>query len=273
MDKKLTVQEVYNQRPKTWIIISISLIIILGLSIWSSSVIRFRNINQSGIQIVRGIVNAFLKPNIDWLTRLDNVGILQQMLETVAIAFLGTILGAILAVPFAFLSSRNITGVFSIIGIIFVTIIRTFPIFILGLMFIKVTGPGPFAGVMTIGLASIGMMTKLYVENIEDIDKGILEALDATGATTFQKIRFGIMPQLFANFASNTIYRFDINIRNATVLGLVGAGGIGSTLIWALQAGRYSDAAAALIGIIVFVLVIEFISTKIRRKIVGNKSA
>lgn len=272
MQKKLTVQETYDKQPKTWIIVLISVTVVIGLTIWSSSVLRFRNINPQGVQIVIGIFNAFLNPNIDWLTRFDRVGIPRQMLETVAIAFLGTLLGAILALPFAFLSSRNITRYFSIIGIISVTMIRTFPIFILGLMFIKVTGPGPFAGVMTIGLASIGMMTKLYVESIEDIDKGILEALDATGATTFQKIRYGIIPQLFANFISNTIYRFDINIRNATVLGLVGAGGIGSTLIWALRSGRWPDAAAALIGIIVVVLVIEFFSTKLRRKIVGINS-
>jgi phosphonate transport system permease protein len=177
-----------------------------------------------------------------------------------------------MAIPLAFLSARNITGKFySFIGIVAVTMIRTFPVFILGLMFIRVTGPGPFAGVMTISVASIGMMTKLYVESIEDIDKGVLEALDATGATTLQKIRYGIIPQLSANFISNSIYRFEINVRNATILGLVGAGGIGYTLISAMSAYRWNDAAAALWGIIIVVLFIEFFSTKIRKKIASGE--
>lgn len=170
---------------------------------------------------------------------LRPIGIPYQIYETISIAFLGTMLGAILAVPLAFLSSRNITGrLYSTAGVLAVTMIRTFPVFILGLMFIRVTGPGPFAGVMTIGVTSIGMITKLYVESIEDIDKGVLEALDATGATTLQKIRYGILPQLSANFISNSIYRFEINVRNATILGIVGAGGIGFTLIAAMNAYR-----------------------------------
>ena len=138
-------------------------------------------------------------------------------------------------------------------------------------MFIRVTGPGPFAGVMTSGVASIGMMTKLYIESIEDIDKGVLEALDATGANLLQKIRYGILPQLSANFISNSIYRFEINVRNATILGLVGAGGIGFTLISAMNAYRWRDAAAALWGIVVVVLIIEFISTRIRKKITSGE--
>jgi phosphonate transport system permease protein len=266
--QKRVINEAYHQQPKTWVPIFIGLTVLLIVSLWSFSSIQFKTINQQGIDVVKGIATALINPNIDWLTRFDRVGIPYQMLETVAIAFLGTFVGAILAVPLAFLSSRNITGrLYSFIGIIAVTMIRTFPVFILGLMFIKVTGPGPFAGVMTIGVASIGMMTKLYVESIEDIDKGILEALDATGATTFQKIRYGILPQLTANFVSNTLYRFEINVRNATILGLVGAGGIGSTLLWAMAAYRWKDAASALIGIIVVVLIIEVISTRLRKKI------
>lgn len=266
--QKLTVQEVYSKRPKSWIPVTIGLVLLLSISLWSLSAVQFKSINQQGIEVVKGIAAALVNPNIDWLTRFDRVGIPYQMLETVAIAFLGTFVGAILAVPIAFISSSNITGKFySFIGTVAVTMIRTFPVFILGLMFIKVTGPGPFAGVMTIGVASIGMMTKLYVESIEDIDRGVLDALDATGATTFQKIRFGILPQLSANFVSNTLYRFEINVRNATILGLVGAGGIGSTLLWAMAAYRWKDAASALIGIIVVVLIIEFLSTRLRKKI------
>ena len=112
-------------------------------------------------------------------------------------------------------------------------------------MFIRVTGPGPFAGLLTMSLCSIGMVSKMFIESIEDLDKRILESLDAAGCTTFQKIRYGILPQLTADFTSTIIYRFDMNLRDATVLGLVGAGGIGAPLIFAMsclpleRGGRY----------------------------------
>ena len=268
MAKNLTVQEMLQQAPKRWFPITVAVILVGGMSLWSLSAIRIPNVNDSGVVIVGNILRSLVSPNWDWLLSWGPSSIPYQMYETVAIAFLGTLFGAILAVPMAFLSARNITGKFySYFGVISVTMIRTFPVFILGLMFIRVTGPGPFAGVMTISVASIGMMTKLYVESIEDIDKGVLEALDATGASTLQKIRYGIIPQLSANFISNSIYRFEINVRNATILGLVGAGGIGFTLISAMSAYRWKDAAAALWGIIIVVLVIEYASTRIRKKI------
>ncbi len=271
MEKKLTVNEMLEQQPKHYLTIALTILILGSMTLWSMSAITIPKTSEGGIAIVKSILRALLDPNKDWLFTLRPIGIPRQMLETVSIAFLGTILGAIIALPFAFLSSRNITGRFySFVGILSVTMIRTFPVFVLGLMFVRVTGPGPFAGVMTIGLASIGMMTKLYIESIEDIDKGVIEALDATGANTLQKIRYGIIPQLSANFISNSIYRFEINVRNATILGLVGAGGIGSTLIWAMAAYRWRDAAAALWGIIIVVLVIEYISTKIRRNLANS---
>ncbi len=132
-------------------------------------------------------------------------------------------------------------------------------------MFVRVSGPGPLTGVLTIGVLSIGMISKMYIEVIEDIDPGILQALDASGASLFQKIRFGIIPQLTANFISVMIYRFEINVKNATVLGIVGAGGIGFTLLSAMSAFRWQDASAALWGIIIVVLFVEYFSTKIRK--------
>lgn len=266
------VRKAYESRPKHLlrnIVLTIVFIVVIG---WSFETVVYSGINPNGIVIARNIFNALIQPNLDWLLNFGSTGtsIPWLMVETIAIAFLGTILGAILAIPMAFLSARNITGkTASAVGNTLISIIRTFPYFILGLMFIRVTGPGPLAGVLTIGISSIGMISKLYVEIIEDIDKGILLALDATGATTFQKIRYGIIPQLTASFVSAAIYRFDINVRNATILGLVGAGGIGFTLIAALAVYRWNDVAAALWGIVVVVLVTEAISNFIRSKLVA----
>ena len=153
------------------------------------------------------------------------------------------------------------------IGRVLIAAIRTIPAFVYGLMFIRVTGPGPFAGLLTMSLCSIGMVSKMFIESIEDLDKRILESLDAAGCTTFQKIRYGILPQLTADFTSTIIYRFDMNLRDATVLGLVGAGGIGAPLIFAMSSYRWNEVGAILLGLIVLVLIIEWISAKIRVKL------
>ncbi len=268
------VTEAFNNRPKTFVRNTIVISVLLALVIWSSSILDFGGINEQGINVIRGVMNALVKPNTDWLFNLNShkTSIPWLMFETISMAFLGTIIGAVLSIPFAFFASRNITGEWgSYGGNIVVTTIRSFPVLILGLMFIKVAGPGPFAGVLTISVSSIGMITKLYIESIEDIDRGILDALDAMGSTTIQKIRYGIIPQLTANFISVAIYRFEINVRNATILGLVGAGGIGFTLIAAMGAYRWNDAAACLWGIVVVVIVVEFFSTNIRRKLITGE--
>ena len=111
------------------------------------------------------------------------------------------------------------------------------------------------------------MITKMYINAIEDLDTRILESLDAAGCTVFQKIRYGILPQIVPNFISTVIYRFDINVKDATTLGIVGAGGIGAPLIQCISSSRWSMVGAYLFGMVVLMLVIEFCSTRIRRKL------
>ena len=111
------------------------------------------------------------------------------------------------------------------------------------------------------------MISKMYITAIEDLDTGILEALDASGCTTFQKIRCGIIPQLSASFISTIIYRFDINLKDASTLGIVGAGGIGASMLFAINSRRWSMVGAFLWALIILVLLIEFFSTKIRARL------
>src|SRR5699024_3856218 len=153
-------------------------------------------------------------------------GVMYLLVETMAIAFLGTIAGACLAVPLAFLSASNVVpGPVAWLTRILLIFIRTVPAHVYGLMFIRVAGQGPFAGVLTIAVISIGMLSKLFVDAIEDLDTSILESMTSIGCSTFEKIRYGIFPQLFSMFTSIIIYRFDMNLREASILGLVGAGG------------------------------------------------
>jgi phosphonate transport system permease protein len=264
------VRETYEKRPRKGLRNFIAVIIGLAVVSWSFAAFDYNGVTQSGVQIAVSILEALVSPNTEKLFSLQVDGVPLLMLETLGIAVLGTILGAILSLPFAFLSSRNIVGDrASAVGNAAISVIRTFPFFILGLMFVRVAGPGPFTGVLTIGVLSVGMISKLYIEAIEDIDKGILEAMDASGATAYQKVRYGVLPQLTANFVSVILHRFEINVKNATVLGLVGAGGIGFTLISAMTSFRWRDASAALWGIIIVVLLIEWLSNAVRKKLVG----
>jgi len=262
------IQEKFNEEPKIFrkqLTRGILFLILLYLCTLS---IEYKGLKESGLAIGKNIIWGILTPDLEFLFNFTKQGVPYLILETISIAFLGTLLGAILAIPFAFLSSKNIVPKYiSSIGVTLIAVIRTFPAFVYGLMFIRVAGPGPFTGVLTLSLVSIGMISKLYIEAIEDLDKGILESLDAAGCNGFEKIRYGIIPQLFTNFVSTVIYRFEINVKNAAVLGLVGAGGIGAPLIFAMSSYRWHQVGSILIGLIVVVLIIEHYSSKIRNKL------
>ena len=265
---KPEIRKQLEKQPKTWIFQVICLLIFMVLMVWSSSTVKFTGLAKGGTDIAKNILVGIFTPDPKLLFSFTTQGVPYLLLETMCIAFLGTIVGAILAVPIAFLSATNIVPKpIALVGRLIIMAVRTIPAFVYGLMFIRVTGPGPFAGLLTMSLCSIGMVSKMYIEAIEDIDIKILESLDACGCTTFQKIRYGILPQLLPDFASTIIYRFDMNLRDATVLGLVGAGGIGAPLIFAMNAYRWNEVGAILAGLIILVLIIEFISGKIRVKL------
>ncbi len=264
----LTVSRQYDLRPKTWIRVVASIILLGIIIVPSVASIDYNGISENGALVAENIIKGILNPSMDVAFNFTTSGLAYLLLETAAIGLLGTLIGAIISLPLAFISSRNISPKWlSGLGVLVITILRTFPVFVYGLMFIRVTGPGAFAGVLTLAATSIGMCSKLFIEVIEDLEPGISEALDASGCTTFQKIRFGILPQLMSNIISIVIYRYDINVKNASVLGLVGAGGIGAPLKFAMSAGRWNDVGVLLLGLIILVLIIEFFSTKIRVKL------
>ncbi len=267
----MTIQEKLEEYPNYHHNQILSAIALVALMTWSATTLNFSNFSVNGFNIARSIVSGLFNPDLEFLFDFSTKGVFYLLFETMAIAFLGTLVGAILAIPLSFLSATNLIPKY--VAWIFRTIImviRTVPVFIYGLVFVRVAGPGPFAGLLTMSFASIGMISKLYIESIEDLDKKILESLDAVGCTTFQKIRFGIIPQLIPDFASTIIYRFDMNLRDATVLGLVGAGGIGAPLIFAMNSYRWSEVSSILIGLVLLVLIVEYFSGKVRTKLVNG---
>ena len=265
-NRKLTAAEAYANRPRKWMLYTLIVLIIAVMVSWSSSSIQFNGMTTTGSEVAKGVLHGVFHPDTALLFGTGDTDVPYLLLQTVAIAVLGTLFGAILAIPFAFLAASNIMPKpISYLFRLLILLIRTIPSLVWALMWIRVTGPGPFAGLLTMSLCSIGMVSKMFIESIEDLDKRILESLDAAGCTTFQKIRYGILPQLTADFTSTIIYRFDMNLRDATVLGLVGAGGIGAPLIFAMSSYRWNEVGAILL--IVLVLIIEWISSRIRVKL------
>lgn len=263
-----TIERAYQSAPGRWHRQLFTAFLIAGILAWSSTTVQLGNAGENGLEVAWNILNGIFHPSAKLLLTFGTNGVPYLLLETFCIAFLGTVVGAVISLPLSFLSATNLVPKpLAVTGRGLIAAIRTIPAFVYGLMFIRVTGPGPFAGLLTMSLCSIGMVSKMYIESIEDLDKRILESLDAAGCTTFQKIRYGIIPQLMPDFTSTIIYRFDMNLRDATVLGLVGAGGIGAPLIFAMSAYRWNEVGAILLGLILLVLVIEAISSRIRRKL------
>lgn len=266
------IKKMYESEPKTWYKKFIVAFIIVALLAWSSSAVQVTSNNGSGISVAINILNGIFHPDTSLLFDFSTSGVAYLLLETMCIAFLGTIVGAVISIPLSFLAASNLMPKpIALIFRVLIMAIRTIPAFVYGLMFIRVTGPGAFAGLLTMSLCSVGMISKMFIESIEDLDTKILESLDAAGCTMFQKIRYGILSQLFPDFMSTLIYRFDMNLRDATVLGLVGAGGIGAPLVFAMSAYKWNQVGAILAGLIVLILIIEVISSKIRNKLVRGE--
>ncbi len=268
LDRPLTIEEVYAARPQLWWLYTLIVLIVAALLGWSGTAIEWKGFAKKGIEVAKGVGNGLLHPDTKLLFNLTTEGVPYQLFQTVAIAVLGTFIGGILAVPFSFLASDKIVPKpVAFVTNVIILMIRTIPSLVWALMWIRVTGPNAFCGVVTQAVCSIGMISKMYITAIEDIDTRILESLDASGCTTFQKIRYGMLPQIIPNFISTVIYRFDINVKDATTLGIVGAGGIGAALNQCINSSRWSMVGAYLCGMVVLMLFIELFSTRIRNRL------
>ena len=209
----------------------------------------------------------FLAPGPDWSTL---GGAFDAMMESVQIAWLGTIIGAILSLPLAFLGAKNVTSSFvSNVTRQVLNAIRAIPeILVAVVVFIPMVGLGPYAGTLAIGVHSIGTLGKLSAEAIEGIDPGPVEAARATGGNALQVQRWGVLPQVLPEIVAFWLYRFEINIRASAILGAVGAGGIGEFLVQALNFRRYDRAGMAIIVVIVITILIDLASGWVRRRII-----
>lgn len=190
--------------------------------------------------------------------------------DTINIATLGTIMALIIAVPVAFCAARNTTPHPTVRAVALLVIVssRSVNSLIWALMLVFIFGPGVLAGTIAIGLRSIGFCAKLLYESIEEIDQTQVEAIEATGASRAQQIVYGIVPQVLPTFAGVGVFRWDINIRESTILGLVGAGGIGLQLNGSINTLAWTQVSMILLVILATVIVSEWISARVRHAII-----
>lgn len=203
-------------------------------------------------------------PDWEFVTEL-----VEPLLETVHIATLGTAVTVIIAFPVAFLAAQNTTfnALTWFIGRFILVSSRSVNTVVWGLLFVAIFGPGPMAGIWAIAFRSIGFMGKLIAEAIEEIDEGAVEAIEATGASRLQVLWIGILPQVLPVIYGTTVYRWDINIRESTVLGFVGAGGIGILLYASINQFLWQEVAVILMAVFGVVVISEFISATVRQRI------
>lgn len=221
----------------------------------------------AGFRVMCGIFSGLFHPDAELLFGLSEGGVPFLMLETLCMAFAGTALGAAAALPFAFLGCRRIFGPFAAALVrLFSAALRTVPAVVYGLLFIRVAGPGPFAGLLTFTALSAGMCVKLFSGSLDELDGSALEALRVSGCGRCALLRHALWPPARAPLAANALYRFDVNVREASVMGLVGAGGIGAPLIFAMNNCNWPAAGACLIGLTAAVFAADAVSSRLRKR-------
>lgn len=207
---------------------------------------------------------AFLRPNFHhWEIYIS------EMVVTIQIAAWGTALAVVLGIPFAILSSSNVCPQWIVQPIRrLMDSFRAINEIVFALLFVVAVGLGPFAGVMALFIHNTGIVAKLFSEAVEAADPRPVEGIRATGATRLQEVIFGLIPQVMPLWASFTLYRFETNVRSATVLGIIGAGGIGQTIYENIRSFQYSETAAIVIIIVLSVMIIDLVSAQLRRLLV-----
>lgn len=237
----------------------------LGFSFYCVYALGFFDFGRlaRGTEKLFGVVGFMLPPASQGRT-LD---FLQAMLETLSMAFLGTLLASVASVPLGFLGAKNVVGnpLFHVSIRRFVDFLRGIDALIWALVWINVVGLGPFAGILAIAVSNTGELSKLFSEAIENADRSPLEGLRASGADSLQTIRFAILPQVFPVILSTSLYYFESNTRSATILGIVGAGGIGLLLADRIRVMAWDQVSMLIVIILVTVYGIDAMSGRIRR--------
>ncbi len=245
--------------PKNNLLIGVIIAVIIAASY---------NIDANPVDFVEGIPNLVIIA--EEMTQVEPKlfeTAFWSMLETIEMAFIGTMVGVVIAMPLSILAARNLNSkwVYAPIRALLAAI-RTFPSILWAIIFVIMVGLGPFAGVLAIIMYTIGFITKLQYESIETIDSDPMDTVSSIGVSKWQLIRYVVIPESAPHLLSQVLYMFDYNVRQTSILGLVGAGGIGFYIINYIKFFEYGKAAVFMLVVLATVLVIDWISVKIRDK-------
>jgi phosphonate transport system permease protein len=247
---------------KTFVFIILTILLLTLVSI--DLEINFISLFSNSLNYFGDIISRMLPPDFS-----DFRSLMLSMIETIEIAILGTFIAIVLSIPLALLSARNIAPNISIFFIArtITVFFRSIPEFIIAMILVIAIGFGAMPGVLALGIHTMGFLAKFYAEDIEHINKGPVEALESSGASKRQIISFAVIPQIIPSFVANNLYILDRNIRMATMLGIVGAGGIGYELQSAFRMFEYPKVSAIIIIIFITIFIIDNLSTYIRSRI------
>jgi len=242
--------------------------LLLGGALYLAAALGTTEVNWvrvwEGLPRGQRFIAGFFPP--DFISRWDAIS--DGVLESLWMAVTSTVAGIIISVPIALGAARNIAPlpVYYFCRAVIATS-RSFQEVILAIFFVKLFGFGPFAGFVTLTVATVGFFAKLLAEDIEDMDASQAEAVRATGGSWFQWLNYGIQPQVMPRFIGLSLYRLDINFRESAIVGIVGGGGIGATLNTAFDRYEFDSAAAILLVIIGIVMMVEYSSGYVRRMV------
>ena len=241
--------------------------IVIGIIV-ALVVIASYNVDANPIEFVEGLPNlAIILEEIVEVEPKYIPTALWAMFETIQMAFIGTAVGVVIALPLSMLAARNLNSKFVYAPIrALLAAIRTFPSILWALLFVIMVGSGAFAGVLAIIMYTIGFIAKLQYEAIETIDADPMDAVGSIGVSKVQLITYVVIPESASHLLSQMLYMFDYNIRQTSILGLVGAGGIGFYIINYIKFFEYGKAAIFMLVVLITVLIIDWVSVKIRDK-------
>ena len=245
-------------------LISIVVFVFVLIFVVKDLEINFIKLVSDSSKYFGDILSRMLPPDFSNLNEL-----IYAMIETIEIAFLGTFIAIILSIPLGLFSARNLAPNYFVYLICKTIVIffRAIPEFIIAMILVIAIGFGAMPGVLALGLHTMGFLAKFYAEDIEHINQGPIDALKSSGANKSQIISFGVIPQILPAFVANNLYILDRNVRMATMLGIVGAGGIGYELQSSFRMFEYERVSAIIILIFVTIFIIDHLSAFIRSKI------
>jgi phosphonate transport system permease protein len=226
------------------------------------------NVDVSPAEFIEGLPN--LVTVLEEMSQIDAElfgTAIWAMFETIQMAFIGTVVGVAIALPLSMFAARNLNNkyVYGPVRAILAAI-RTFPSILWALLFVIMVGPGSFAGVLAITMYTVGFVAKLQYETIEAIDSDPMDAVSSIGVSKWQLIRYVVIPESASHLLSQVLYMFDYNVRQSSILGIVGAGGIGFYIISYIDFASYGKATTFMIVVLVTVLIIDWVSVKVRDK-------